>query len=111
MILESKPEYDDSELYLDGTPNFKPNSTNYFPMYVENDTHFYSLLVNTTHSAVQVPTNIYDYGPEVIEDILWSAQLDPVFVDNYKRDPALSWQYFGTDTGILRLYPGGSLNI
>lgn len=40
-----------------------------------------------------------------MEAIMWSEALDKVFVQNYNSDPALSWQYFGSDTGILRHYP------
>lgn len=45
-------------------------------------------------------------GSEVLKTIMWSETLDDVFKQNYKSDPALSWQYFGSDTGILRHYPG-----
>lgn len=77
----------------------------YMPMYFNQDTHFYNISVNTTHSSVHVPTNIYDQSPEVVEALEWSKELDEVFVQNYNSDPALSWQYFGSETGILRHYP------
>lgn len=32
----------------------------YRPMILDQDTHFYNISVNTTHSAVHVPTNVYD---------------------------------------------------
>lgn len=38
--------------------------------------------------------------------ILWSKGLNEVFTQNYKSDPSLSWQYFGSSHGILRFYPG-----
>lgn len=44
--------------------------------------------------------------PDVQEALQWSEYLDTVFVQNYQSDPALSWQYFGSDTGIMRHYPG-----
>ncbi|CAG2062603.1 unnamed protein product, partial [Timema podura] len=37
---------------------------------------------------------------------MWSEALDEVFVQNYKSDPALSWQYFGTHSGVMRGFPG-----
>lgn len=44
--------------------------------------------------------------PKVMTAIMWSEKLDKVFKKNYQSDPALSWQYFGSDTGILRHFPG-----
>lgn len=38
--------------------------------------------------------------------ISWSSHLDPIFASNLERDPALSWQYFGSRTGFLRRFPG-----
>jgi hypothetical protein len=43
---------------------------------------------------------------EVIKVINWTQDLDPVFKKNYERDPLLSWQYFGSSSGITRQYPG-----
>ncbi|XP_066155401.1 voltage-dependent calcium channel subunit alpha-2/delta-3 isoform X2 [Euwallacea fornicatus] len=78
----------------------------YLTMTLNNDTHFYNLPVNTTHSSVHVPTNVYDKEDKAAEAIQWSEALDKVFAQNYKSDPALSWQYFGSSTGIMRHYPG-----
>lgn len=94
----------------------------YEPMEFNVDSHFYNLSVNTSYSSVHVPTNIYDgcnvgsshkmllllYGFLVKEPataIQWSESLDEVFRKNYESDPALSWQYFGSSTGIMRNYP------
>lgn len=38
----------------------------------------------------------------------WTAHLDPLFANNIERDPALSWQYFGSTNGLLRRFPGAS---
>lgn len=35
-----------------------------------------------------------------------SEALNEVFVDNFQKDPTLTWQYFGSSTGFFRLYPG-----
>jgi hypothetical protein len=44
--------------------------------------------------------------PKVINAIKWSRGLDRVFIDNYNRDPTLSWQFFGSSAGFMRQYPG-----
>lgn len=36
----------------------------------------------------------------------WSEKLDEVFLQNYRSDPSLSWQYFGSTAGFMRHYPG-----
>lgn len=45
-------------------------------------------------------------APEVIQAIRWSENLDSIFMNNYRVDPSLSWQYFGSSTGFMRHYPG-----
>lgn len=47
-------------------------------------------------------------GRDPMEALMWSDDLDSVFVNNYDADPALSWQYFGSETGVLRHYPAKS---
>lgn len=44
-------------------------------------------------------------SPTVLEDIKKTEILDTVFRQNYESDPALSWQYFGSVSGMLRQYP------
>lgn len=91
--------------------NIKKNEHLYRDMYLYQDSHFFDMSVNTSHSSVHVPTNVYDEYPESREFIIWSEELDEVFKQNYNSDPALSWQYFGSSTGILRHYPGKMLSI
>ncbi|KAH8323327.1 hypothetical protein KR067_005091 [Drosophila pandora] len=87
----------------------QPNEADYAYMYrkmdLNQDTHFYNTPVDTEHSSVHVPSNVWDRSERVLKTIQWSEQLDEVFRQNYQSDPALSWQYFGSDTGILRHYP------
>ena len=77
----------------------------YSRMVLKANKHFSGIPVNTSHSSVHVPTNVFDGEPKVINAIDWSAKLDDTFKDNYNRDPSLSWQYFGSSTGFLRQYP------
>ncbi|XP_034237810.1 voltage-dependent calcium channel subunit alpha-2/delta-3 isoform X4 [Thrips palmi] len=67
--------------------------------------HFSNIPVNTSLSAVHVPTNVYDGAPEVMRAIKWSQDLDRIFIHNYRGDPFLSWQYFGSSSGFMRQFP------
>lgn len=69
------------------------------------NSHFYDIPVNTDFSSVHVPTNVYDLSEEALSAIEWSESLDDVFVQNYNSDPALSWQFFGSSSGVMRHYP------
>ncbi|XP_012275945.1 voltage-dependent calcium channel subunit alpha-2/delta-3 [Orussus abietinus] len=83
----------------------KPDQYMYRNISLNRDSHFYNIPVNTNFSSVHVPTIVYDKSPTVAEAIAWSETLDDIFRQNYRTDPALSWQYFGSTTGILRQYP------
>uniref|UniRef100_A0A452GQ23 VWFA domain-containing protein n=1 Tax=Gopherus agassizii TaxID=38772 RepID=A0A452GQ23_9SAUR len=72
---------------------------------VPND-HFNNLPVNISLSDVQVPTNMYNKDPAIVNGVFWSESLNKVFVDNFDRDPSLIWQYFGSAKGFFRQYPG-----
>lgn len=67
--------------------------------------YFTHIPVNINYTSVHVPSNVHDLDPKVANDIMWSEGLEDIFRNNYKRDPALSWQYFGSKNGILRIYP------
>lgn len=73
--------------------------------HLQQNPHFSNIPVNTNFSSVHVPTNVYDWAPEVIKGIHWSEGLDTHFLNNYQSDPTLSWQYFGSSTGFMRHYP------
>ncbi|OWK03584.1 hypothetical protein Celaphus_00013844, partial [Cervus elaphus hippelaphus] len=70
---------------------------------LEANAHFSNLLVNTTLSSVQLPTNVYN--KDILNGIYMSEALNAVFVENFQRDPTLTWQYFGSSTGFFRIYP------
>lgn len=103
-----------------------------FPL--EENEHFNKLPVNTQMSNIQVPTNVYNRGaeagtrttscvpfrmpcntinslslpvdPDILNGAYMSEALNDVFIDNFQKDPTLTWQYFGSSTGFFRLYPG-----
>uniref|UniRef100_A0A8C4NRS7 Calcium voltage-gated channel auxiliary subunit alpha2delta 4 n=1 Tax=Dicentrarchus labrax TaxID=13489 RepID=A0A8C4NRS7_DICLA len=78
-----------------------------FPL--EENEHFNKLPVNTQQSNIQVPTNVYNRDPDILNGAYMSEALNEVFIDNFQKDPTLTWQYFGSSTGFFRLYPGGML--
>ncbi|XP_048113421.1 voltage-dependent calcium channel subunit alpha-2/delta-4 isoform X1 [Alosa alosa] len=73
---------------------------------VEENEHFNKLPVNTLQSDIQVPTNVYNKEPNILNGVYMSEALNDVFVSNFQKDPTLTWQYFGSSTGFFRLYPG-----
>uniref|UniRef100_A0A2K6EYQ3 Calcium voltage-gated channel auxiliary subunit alpha2delta 4 n=1 Tax=Propithecus coquereli TaxID=379532 RepID=A0A2K6EYQ3_PROCO len=73
---------------------------------LEANAHFSNLRVNTSVSSVQLPTNVYNKDPDILNGVYMSEALNPVFVENFQRDPTLTWQYFGSSTGFFRIYPG-----
>ncbi|MED6293365.1 Voltage-dependent calcium channel subunit alpha-2/delta-4, partial [Characodon lateralis] len=73
---------------------------------LEKNEHFNKLPVNTWHSNIQVPTNVYNRDPDILNGVYMSEALNDVFIDNFQKDPTLTWQYFGSATGFFRLYPG-----
>ncbi|MGH0141041.1 UNVERIFIED_CONTAM: hypothetical protein FKN15_007570 [Acipenser sinensis] len=73
---------------------------------LESNEHFNNLPVNTSLSNIQVPTNVYNKDPGILNGVYMSEALNPLFVENFERDPTLTWQYFGSFTGFFRLYPG-----
>ncbi|XP_075711815.1 voltage-dependent calcium channel subunit alpha-2/delta-4 isoform X2 [Rhinoderma darwinii] len=98
------------EYYNSVRINEKDENDNYLELgnefILENNEHFNNLKVNTTLSNIQLPTNVYNKDPDILNGVYMSEALNPVFVDNFHRDPTLTWQYFGSSTGFFRLYPG-----
>ncbi|XP_049430902.1 voltage-dependent calcium channel subunit alpha-2/delta-4-like [Epinephelus fuscoguttatus] len=75
-----------------------------FPL--EENEHFNNLMVNTQQSNIQVPTNVYNKDPNILNAIYNSEALNDVFISNFQKDPTLTWQFFGSSTGFFRIYPG-----
>lgn len=83
---------------LEFSPNFKQN-------------------VTFSASGVHVPLELYDgwmgprykvrwwKDPEVLNGVKWSAALDSAFKENIEKDSSLRWQFFGSQSGFMRIYP------
>ncbi|CAK8690513.1 unnamed protein product [Clavelina lepadiformis] len=77
----------------------------YRPMEFEYSLKF-GRRVNKTESIVQVPFPVYSKGTELTRSVEWSKVLNDQFKKNYANNPSLKWQYFGSTTGFVRIYPG-----
>uniref|UniRef100_A0A8C4HE70 VWFA domain-containing protein n=1 Tax=Dicentrarchus labrax TaxID=13489 RepID=A0A8C4HE70_DICLA len=73
---------------------------------LEENEHFNNMPVNTLQSDIQIPTNVYNKDPNILNAIYNSEALNDVFILNFQKDPTLTWQYFGSSTGFFRIYPG-----
>ncbi|XP_051775964.1 LOW QUALITY PROTEIN: voltage-dependent calcium channel subunit alpha-2/delta-1 [Erpetoichthys calabaricus] len=62
-------------------------------------------LISYNHTAVHIPTDIYEGSTIVLNELNWTAALDEVFKKNREEDPTLFWQVFGSATGLARYYP------
>ena len=80
---------------------------------MEMSTHpnFEQVKVNTYHSAIHVPINVYDGSAPVINDVKWSEGLTQVFRNNLAFDPNLSWQFFGSNNGFVRVWPASKWRV
>lgn len=92
----SRDPPDDEYEYRD-VKNYTTISTSYNEHFDES--------VNLNYSAIHVPTTVYGKAKDVLPAIRWSDELDETFKHNYRQDPSLSWQYFGSSSGFMRLYP------
>ncbi|XP_035770063.1 voltage-dependent calcium channel subunit alpha-2/delta-4-like [Neolamprologus brichardi] len=73
-----------------------------FPL--EENEHFNKLSVNTQMSNIQIPTNVYNKDPNILNAIYNTEALNDIFIGNFQKDPTLTWQYFGSSTGFFRIY-------
>uniref|UniRef100_A0A3P9JZ52 Calcium voltage-gated channel auxiliary subunit alpha2delta 1 n=1 Tax=Oryzias latipes TaxID=8090 RepID=A0A3P9JZ52_ORYLA len=62
-------------------------------------------LTDLNHTAVHIPTDIYDGSTIVLNELNWTEALEDVFKKNREDDPTLLWQVFGSATGLARYYP------
>uniref|UniRef100_A0A8D3D8H4 Calcium voltage-gated channel auxiliary subunit alpha2delta 1 n=1 Tax=Scophthalmus maximus TaxID=52904 RepID=A0A8D3D8H4_SCOMX len=62
-------------------------------------------LTDHNHTAVHIPTDIYDGSTIVLNELNWTEALEEVFRKNREDDPTLLWQVFGSATGLARYYP------
>nr|KAG5695029.1 hypothetical protein BaRGS_015853 [Batillaria attramentaria] len=76
---------------------------------LEYNSHFQQK-VNFNYSSVHIPVEIYDGEISILNGLNWTADLNEQFKKNYKQDPQMLWQFFGSQTGFMRTYPASRWN-
>ena len=68
----------------------------------------YSDLYKTslTKSQIVRPVDVYECRQDVKADVYWTKSLDSVFTNNNDQFNKLSYQYFASGQGVMRIFPG-----
>ncbi|XP_023811673.1 voltage-dependent calcium channel subunit alpha-2/delta-1 isoform X3 [Oryzias latipes] len=109
MEHEWKDEFEDGEIsYYNAKDNLDANDTEgrkyrIRPDFKEDPS--FKRLTDLNHTAVHIPTDIYDGSTIVLNELNWTEALEDVFKKNREDDPTLLWQVFGSATGLARYYP------
>ncbi|XP_027855132.1 voltage-dependent calcium channel subunit alpha-2/delta-1 isoform X4 [Xiphophorus couchianus] len=104
-----KDEFEDDEIaYYNSKDNLDANETEgrkyrIRPDFKEDPS--FKRLTDHNHTAVHIPTDIYDGSTIVLNELNWTEALEDVFKKNREDDPTLLWQVFGSATGLARYYP------
>ena len=61
--------------------------------------------LNFSASGLHIPLNVYPQQDTIKHAIKWSDKLDDTFKENRKLDAYLSFQFFCSNDGFLRIYP------
>ncbi|KAM9754152.1 voltage-dependent calcium channel subunit alpha-2/delta-1 [Menidia menidia] len=104
-----KDEFEDDEIaYYNAKDNLDANETEGRKCRIRPDFKedlLFKRLTDHNHTAVHIPTDIYDGSTIVLNELNWTKALEDVFKKNREDDPTLLWQIFGSATGLARYYP------
>ncbi|KAI0212369.1 Voltage-dependent calcium channel subunit alpha-2/delta-1 [Lamellibrachia satsuma] len=67
--------------------------------------------VGLNASSIHIPVEIYEGDIDIQNGLAWTNKLYDIWKKNKEEDPELLWQYFGSQTGILRVYPASKWNM
>ncbi|KAJ8307805.1 hypothetical protein KUTeg_014644 [Tegillarca granosa] len=87
--VEKISELDSSVYYDSDIPKRLPNDLTFIPYFKQE-------------IADEVPRD----DNTTISSVIFTAGLEEVFKQNKREDPLIRWQYFGSTSGIVRIYPG-----
>ncbi|XP_070196192.1 voltage-dependent calcium channel subunit alpha-2/delta-2-like [Littorina saxatilis] len=67
---------------------------------------YFQQKVSKRFSTVKIADEVPREHQSVINTVHFTKGLEKVFIENAETDALLRWQYFGSTTGVTRLYPG-----
>ncbi|KAJ4938107.1 hypothetical protein JOQ06_002733 [Pogonophryne albipinna] len=109
MEHDWKDEFEGDEIsYYNAKDNLDVNETEGRKFRIRPDFKedlSFKRLTDYNHTAVHIPTDIYDGSTIVLNELNWSDALEDVFRKNREDDPTLLWQVYGSATGLARYYP------
>lgn len=73
-------------------------SISFFKRYFKQKVSFRESIVKISD---EIPRNYKD----TINTVVYTKELENVFKENARHDKSLRWQYFGSSSGLMRLYP------
>ncbi|PVD23318.1 hypothetical protein C0Q70_16586 [Pomacea canaliculata] len=79
------------------------------PTRLPSDLHFspyFQQKVSSIDSTVKIADEVPREDESVIKVVYFTKGLEDIFLENADQDPSLRWQYFGSTTGVTRLFPG-----
>ncbi|XP_064625749.1 voltage-dependent calcium channel subunit alpha-2/delta-2-like isoform X2 [Lineus longissimus] len=85
--------YRDSDI-----PSRFPDDLLFSPYFKQN--------VSMNSSIVKISDEVPRSDREVIRSVMFTHGLEKIFRKNAGDDPYLRWQYFGSSTGVIRMFPG-----
>ena len=66
---------------------------------------YFKQKVSFDESIVKISDEIPRNYKDTINTVVYTKMLEKVFKDNVRKDSSLRWQYFGSSSGLMRLYP------
>ncbi|XP_071376072.1 voltage-dependent calcium channel subunit alpha-2/delta-1 [Centroberyx affinis] len=109
MEHQWKDEFEDDDIgYYNAKDNLEANETEVKKYRIRPDFKedpSFKRLTDHNHTAVHIPTDIYDGSTIVLNELNWTEALEDVFKKNREDDPTLLWQVFGSATGLARYFP------
>ncbi len=78
-------------------PNLLPSDMVFSPYFKQK--------VSISESIVKISDEIPRNDRATINTVVFTKKLDEVFKSNREKDKSLRWQYFGSSSGLIRLYP------